>query len=171
MQMFMTPQEIHQELQTKFPGVELKFEQKAGEPFIIVPNDTLAAVCRTLKTDPKFEFNCLMCIAGVDYKDYLESVYHLYSYARRHRLVLKARATRDNPKIPTVEGIWKTANWLERESYDLVGIVYEGHSDLRRIMNPDDWPGHPLRKDYIEAADYHGIETTRESLLITGKIN
>ena len=167
----MTPDEIHKGLQEKFPGVELKFEQKAGEPYIVVPGDQLVAVCRTLKTDPALALDCLMCLSGVDYKEYLESVYHLFSYGRRHKIVLKARCTRDNPHLPTVEGVWRTANWLEREAYDLVGIIYDGHSDLRRIMNPDDWKGHPLRKDYQEEADYRGIETTRENLLITGKIN
>ena len=96
----MTPADLHQALQAKFAGVDLKFEQKAGEPYIIVPPDRLVEVCRTLKTDPQFGFDCLMCLSGVDYKDYLESVYHLFSYAKRHRLVLKARSTRDQPKLP-----------------------------------------------------------------------
>jgi NADH-quinone oxidoreductase subunit C len=67
--------------------------------------------------------------------------------------------------MPSVEPVWKSADWLEREQYDLLGVQFEGHPDLRRIMLPDDWVGHPLRKDYVEQADYHQISTTRESPL------
>lgn len=167
----MTPQQIHELLQGTFPGVELKFEQKAGDPYIVVPADRFVEICRRLKSDELFRFDCLMSLSGVDTLEYLESVYHLFSYSKRHKIVLKVRVPRDHPHVPSVEAIWRTANWLERESYDLVGIIYDDHSDLRRIMNPDDWIGHPLRKDYKEEADYHGIETTRENLLITGKVN
>ena len=69
---------------------------------------------------------------------------------------------RDDPRQPSIQDIWPAANWLERESFDLLGIVYEGHPDLRRIMLPEDWIGHPLRKDYEEQPDYHGVPTQRE---------
>ena len=74
-------------------------------------------------------------------------------------------ADRANPVVPTVESVWPAANWLEREAYDLLGVVFSGHSDLRRILLPDDWVGFPLRKDYVEAPEYHGISTVRESML------
>jgi len=77
----------------------------------------------------------------------MEVVYHLFSYGHRHTFVLKVHLDREQPRVPTVEGVWGVANWHEREAYDLFGIVFEGHSDLRRILLPDDWVGWPLRKD------------------------
>ena len=87
-------------------------------------------------------------LAGVDYKDRIEVVYVLYSMTHKHRYTLKCRLPRENPRISTVESVWSVANWHEREAYDMFGIVFEGHSDLRRILCPDDWEGYPLRKDY-----------------------
>jgi NADH-quinone oxidoreductase subunit C len=74
-------------------------------------------------------------------------------------------APRDNPVVQTVENVWKAANWLEREIYDLLGVVFTGHCDLRRLLMPEDWIGYPLRKDFVEPEEYHGINTRRESLL------
>ena len=73
--------------------------------------------------------------------------------------------SRDNPTMPTVSGVWRTAIWQEREIFDLLGVVFEGHPDLRRILLPEDWVGHPLRKDFVEPTEYHGISTKRESML------
>jgi NADH-quinone oxidoreductase subunit C len=80
--------------------------------------------------------------------------------------VLKVRLPRENPLVPTVEEIWKSANWMEREIFDLLGVTFDGHSDLRRILMPEDWPGFPLRKDFVEPAEYHGISTVRESPIL-----
>ena len=104
---------------------------------------------------------------GVDYKaqGHVEIVYHLYSYTHRHYVILKARVPRDDAVIASVESVWKAANWLEREIFDLLGVTFVDHSDLRRLMMPEDWVGHPLRKDFVEPEEYHGISTTRESLL------
>ncbi len=95
----------------------------------------------------------------------IQIVYHLFSYAHNHQIVLKVDLPRDNPKIATVEGQWKVANWFEREVYDLFGVIFEGHSDLRRIMLPEDWVGFPLRKDYVEQEEYDGISTQRAPLV------
>jgi NADH-quinone oxidoreductase subunit C len=92
-------------------------------------------------------------------------VYHLFSYTHNQQIVLKVDLPRDNPKIPTVEGVWKVANWFEREVYDLFGVIFDGHSDLRRIMLPEDWTGYPLRKDYVEQEEYDGISTQRAPLV------
>jgi NADH-quinone oxidoreductase subunit C len=96
----------------------------------------------------------------------IEVVYHLLSYRHRHAFVLKVEAARAAPVIPTVEVVWKAANWHEREVYDLFGVDFPGHPDLRRILLPDDWVGHPLRKDYQEAGGYHGISNVRENPLV-----
>ncbi len=90
----------------------------------------------------------LELLGGVDYKDRIEVVYVLYSMKHRHRYTLKCRLSRENPIVPTVESVWGVANWHERETFDMLGVVFEGHSDLRRILCPDDWEGYPLRKDY-----------------------
>jgi NADH-quinone oxidoreductase subunit C len=127
----------------------------------------LREVCRFLKTEAGLEFDCLSNLSGVDYpkRNVIEVVYHLYSYAHRHAFVLKVGAPRDNPVVPTVAPVWSHAEWQEREVFDLLGVVFEGHPDLRRILMPEDWPGHPLRKDFVEPEEYHGISTSRESLL------
>ena len=87
----------------------------------------------------------------------LESVYHFLSYQHDHEAVIKIKLDRENPRVASVMDLWPAADWHEREAYDLVGIVYEGHQDLRRILLPDDWEGHPLRKDYKQPEEYHGI--------------
>ena len=127
----------------------------------------IVEVCRFLKTEPGLEFDCLSNLSGVDYpkRNVIEVVYHLYSYPHRHLFTLKVGAARDNPVVPTVSGVWSHADWQEREVFDLLGVVFEGHPDLRRILMPEDWPGHPLRKDFVEPEEYHGISTSRESLL------
>jgi NADH-quinone oxidoreductase subunit C len=135
--------------------------ENTDHPFLIVPAGSLPAVCRYLKDDPECAFDALSCLSGVDGGEKLTSVYHLFSYVHRHYCVLKVNVPKDAPEIPTVETIWPGAGWFERESYDLLGIVYAGHGDLRRIMLPDDWVGHPLRKDYVEQEEYHGMGTTR----------
>jgi NADH-quinone oxidoreductase subunit C len=95
----------------------------------------------------------------------LQVVYHLYSYSKRHQIVLKVDLPREAASVSTVEGVWKAANWLEREVFDLFGVIFDGHSDLRRIMLPEDWVGHPLRKDYVEQEEYDGISTQRAPLV------
>ncbi|MDO8461275.1 MAG: NADH-quinone oxidoreductase subunit C [Deltaproteobacteria bacterium] len=175
----MTLEEIFKELQKQFSTVPLELVvaklpaaagEVAGDSHIIVPADKLIEICRLLKVSDLFFFDCLSNLTAVDWKDRLEVVYHLFSYRHRQHLELKVKLPVDNPTVlhptvPTVESIWKVANWLEREVFDLFGIIFEGHSDLRRIMLPDDWVGYPLRKDYKEEEDYHGITTTRPKLL------
>ncbi|MBN2328194.1 MAG: NADH-quinone oxidoreductase subunit C [Candidatus Omnitrophica bacterium] len=128
-------------------GGEEEAEQR--DPFILVKTESLPEVCRFLRDDERTAFDMLHCISGVDWPDYMESVYHLYSMKHCHWGILKARAPKISPAIPSVTPIWPAADWHEREAYDLMGIVYEGHPDLRRILLPEEWEGHPLRKDYV----------------------
>ncbi len=137
----------------------------AGDPYVVIPVAKLTELLSFLREDSEFAFDCLSNLTGVDAPpDHLEVVYHLFSYEKRHSFTLKVRVAKTSPKVPSVEKIYPTANWQEREAFDLLGVVFEGHSDLRRIMLPDDWIGHPLRKDYKEQEDYHGMETTRPKL-------
>ena len=140
----------------------------AIDPYTVVrDHGAFLEVMTFLRDDARLSFDFLRSVTGVDWPDqgYIDSVYHLYSYAKQHAHVVKLRCPRARPEAPTVEGLWPTANWFEREAFDLLGIVYLGHSDLRRIMLPDDWVGHPLRKDYAEEAEYQGMGTTRASPL------
>lgn len=116
-----------------------------------VPRERLLEICRFAATDPAFGMDYLSFVTGVDFPEQrqMEVVYHLFSMARRHELLLKVRVPRDDPRVPTVTPIWGGANWHEREAYDLLGIIFEGHPNLRRIMMTEDWAGHPLRKDYV----------------------
>jgi len=120
-------------------------------PGVFVPREKLLEVCRVLATDPEFGLSYLSFVSGIDRPETqeLEVLYHAYSLQTRDDLALKVRVPRDQAVVPSVTGIWDGANWHEREAYDLLGITFEGHPDLRRIMMTDDWIGHPLRKDYV----------------------
>ncbi len=134
-------------------------------PGVFVRADSVTDVCRFLHDEPAMAFEHLSCITGTDFKDSIHLAYVMTSYVHRQVIALKVKLDRDDPSIRTVEEIWATANWNEREIYDLLGVYFEGHSDLRRLLMPDDWVGHPLRKDYQEQPDYHEIPTTRENPL------
>jgi NADH-quinone oxidoreductase subunit C len=115
-----------------------------------VPAARLLEICRVLRDDAAFALDYCSFVSAVDWPQdgQFEVAYHLYSMSARHALLLKVRVPRDAPRVPSVTGIWSGANWHEREAYDLFGIVFDGHPDLRRIMMTEDWIGHPLRKDY-----------------------
>lgn len=129
-----------------------------NETTVILSPQDLVRVCRFLRDDPDLAFDFLSDVTGVDRlklpqaSPRFEVVYNLYSLQHRRRLRLKVRVD-EGEAVPTVTGVWETANWHEREVYDLFGVPFEGHPDLRRILMPDDWEGHPLRKDYpVEAS-------------------
>ena len=123
-----------------------------GETTIVVPREHIGAACAFLKTAPGFEFNFLADLCGFDRgpeaEPRFEVNYHLFSTTKHHRVRLKVVLTEDDIHVPTVSTIWRTANWHERETYDLFGVVFDDHPDLRRILLPDDWQGHALRKDF-----------------------
>jgi NADH-quinone oxidoreductase subunit C len=163
----MDARSIYERLKTRFGSSVPACQLEAKDPWIVVEPAAIADVCRTLHDDPALRFDSLSNLSGVDYKadGQIEIVYHLYSYTHRHSIVLKTRTPRDNAVVPSVEKVWKAANWHEREVYDLLGVKFTGHPDLRRLLMPEDWVGHPLRKDFVEPEEYHGISTRRESLL------
>jgi NADH-quinone oxidoreductase subunit C len=160
------PLKIYERVKAQFGDRILEVADKKPDSFMVVNPAAIVEVCTYLRDDPELSFECLSNESGVDYKDRIEVVYHLFSYRHRHTAVLKVKLPRDNPSVATLEGLWKSANWMEREIFDLVGVNFEGHSDLRRILMPEDWPGHPLRKDFVEPLEYHGISTVRESPII-----
>lgn len=136
---------------------------EATQPYLVIDHSKIADVCTLLHGHEQLYFDHLSCLSGVDYgeeKGLLGVVYHLYSIPFDLHIVLKTELDRslEKPSIPSVTKIWAGANWHEREAYDLLGIFFEGHPDLRRILMPADWEGHPLRKDYKEQEKYHGIK-------------
>jgi NADH-quinone oxidoreductase subunit C len=149
--------QVYEKIRERFPdGVEAVVETP-GDPYCVLRRDAVEPVCRFLKSDPEMQFDLCACVSGTDDTKDLWVVWHLYSVPRNHRAVLKLKVGRDAPSAPSVASIWKTADWHERETYDMYGIVFEGHPDLRRILLPEDWPGHPLRKDYEFPDEYQGI--------------
>ncbi|MGE5479564.1 MAG: NADH-quinone oxidoreductase subunit C [Chloroflexota bacterium] len=153
----MKAEEIYNTLKAKFPDSTVSFTtDEFTDPFATVKADDLKRLALFLRDDPKLDFDYLACLSGMDYKDSFGVVYHLYSVNLKHRFVVKVMLDRENPTIPSVERIWKTANWHEREAYDMFGINFEGHPNLIRILCCYDWEGYPLRKDYKVQEEYHG---------------
>jgi NADH-quinone oxidoreductase subunit C len=153
----MTASEIHAHLTALFPEHDLVLDEAV--PCIVVPAAVIRDVALQLRDDAVTQFDYLMCLSGVDNNDgTLGVVYHLDSMKLRHKVTLKVVIPSDRPSLPTVEKVWRTADWHEREAYDLVGVVFEGHRDHRRILLPDDWEGHPLRKNYQVPEFYNGMK-------------
>jgi NADH-quinone oxidoreductase subunit C len=154
----MTTQEIHAKLQGVF-GDKIGPLVEGVDPSCVVATEAIADVCRYLATQPGLELTSLMCLSATDDKTNLGVVYNLCSMTHKHKITLKVELTdRENPRVPTVSGVFGTADWHEREAYDMMGIVFEGHPDLRRILCPDDWEGWPLRKDYKVQEYYRGLK-------------
>lgn len=173
----MTTPDIIQLLDAQFGDRIKDRKTDALDPYIVVDAADLFEVCRFLKTDSRLRFDILNNITGVDYLEndpkkapkagfdpHLEVVYHFQSFTHAHRLTLKVILPRwkdgqagELPEVPTLVPLWDSADWHEREVYDLVGINFPGHPDLRRILLSEDWVGHPLRKDYEFPLEYHGI--------------
>jgi NADH-quinone oxidoreductase subunit C len=158
---------IHARLRERFGDVVGPLEGAGPNAWATVDPARIHEVAAFCKTDEALRFDCLSNLSGVDYpkQGYIQVVYHLLSYPLRHVFVLKVNASRDAPVVASVAGVWSHADWQEREVFDLLGVTFDGHPDLRRILMPEDWPGHPLRKDFVEPQEYHGIPTSRESLL------
>ena len=156
----MIPQEILDSLKAGFSDaiVDAKIDG-VFDPFIKVAPDRMKDVALFLRDSEPMLFDSLMCLSGVDYTGgKLGVVYHLHSMRWNHKIVLKTEVTIENPHCRSVEAVWKTANWHEREAFDMFGIVFDGHPDLRRILMPDDWEGYPLRKDYQVPEFYNGMK-------------
>lgn len=128
---------------------------------IVVASSKLVEVAKELHTNPATYFDQLSCVTGIDNgpdAKTMEVIYHLYSIPFNISLALKVIMPRENPIVPTLSSVWKSADWLERETFDMYGIVFENHPDLRRILMPADWEGFPLRKDYKEQERYRDVQ-------------
>ncbi|NCA11280.1 NADH-quinone oxidoreductase subunit C [bacterium] len=166
-----------EKLEAALPGAVTGRTLEALDPWIEVAPDHLVEVCRWLKESSDPRFDALECVTAVDWfepdakkaakvswQPRLELVYHLWSTSARVSLVLKVALPRwkndtpgELPEVSSVAGVWRTADWHEREVFDMSGVNFLGHPDLRRILCPEDWEGYPLRKDYEQPLEYHGI--------------
>jgi NADH-quinone oxidoreductase subunit C len=151
----MDPFQIAKMVEERFAGQVLGVIAGAGQVGISLGKDVVRDVCLYLRDEPSLRLDHLSDLTAVDYSRYpddpgprFEVVYNLISTLHRHRIRLKVRLPESDPRVDSVAAIWHTANWHERETYDLMGIVFDGHPDLRRILLPEDWEGHPLRKEY-----------------------
>jgi NADH-quinone oxidoreductase subunit C len=165
------------QLKQKFGELIVGANLENIDPWIEVSVDGLIQIATYLRDEPSLAFDYLNSITAVDYlhtdekkaakagwEPHLEVVYHLFSMQHKHSLVLKVMLPRwrddtpgELPQVPSVAGVWSTADWHERETYDLLGVEFMGHPNLRRILCPEDWVGYPLRKDYEMPLEYHGI--------------
>lgn len=148
----------------------LESSDSAVTPVVLVPAEHLLATCRALQATPGLEFHAFSDVTAVDFhpvrQPRFDLVYHFVSPHRRRRIRLKVRVDADQP-VSSITSVWPGAGWMEREVYDLFGIVFDGHEDLRRLMMPDDWEGHPLRKDFPvqlrkDASTYMPLQVTEE---------
>lgn len=170
--MRLTPDQIADILKGAFADAIIGVEADSPHPSVRVAPDRWHDVALFLRDDGRLRLNMLRCISGVDYlaEGQIEVVYDLLSlrepdgssslWSGENGIAVKLRVPRDDARVPSVAEVWPAANWHERETYDLLGVTFTGHPDHRRILCPDDWVGHPLRKDYQFPAEYHGIPGT-----------
>jgi len=138
--------EVAQQITERFPDVIVE----ADDTSIVANSESLLVVATFLKDTPGLDFDYLSAITAVDYYDYFELVYQLISITHNHSLVVKTRCyDRENPAVPSIVSLWQAANFQEREIYDLMGIRFDGHPNLKRIVLWEGFEGHPLRKDYL----------------------
>ncbi len=165
--------QLKQKFSNKIAGADLE----NIDPWIVIEAEGIVEVCAYLRDEPSLAFDYLNTVTAIDYlhtdekkaakadwEPHLQVVYHLFSMKHKHSLVLKVMLPRwaDDevgklPELASVSGVWSTADWHERELYDLFGVQFTGHPNLRRILCPEDWVGYPLRKDYEMPLEYHGI--------------
>ncbi len=140
-------------LKQKFPSIE--YDGEATQPAVYVPAAELVAVLSFLRDDERFAFARLENLTSVDYKTYFEMVYHLFNWNAGVWITVKVKLDHEQPAVPSVTGVFPGAEFEEREVFDLMGIGFTGHPDLRRILMADDFEGHPLRKDYVQIMPPH----------------
>ncbi len=172
----MAPEKICDILKQRFPNAVTAAVLDARRPYATVAAEQWREVATCLRDDPRCAFNMLQCISAIDLLEdnRLAAVYDFFSVPikgvgpcprLKHHFAVRVVVDRDNPHIPSVSDIWPAADWHEREAFDMMGIVFDGHPDLTRILCPDDWEGFPLRKDYEFPTEYHGIPATTEHQL------
>jgi NADH-quinone oxidoreductase subunit C len=176
-----TVDQVAEALKTHVKSSAVKSVEKShkGDPFVVVEASQISDCLKFLRDDEKFLCHQLLIVSAVDIhfpkspvaegepapkpavvgpENHIAVVYVLFSYVHKHQITLKVYTPRDNPRVPSVCGVYRCANWYERECYDMLGVIFEGHPDHRRILLPPDWVGHPLRKDYVFPEEYNGMK-------------
>ncbi len=183
----MEQKAIYDLLSGKLGEGAVAFHEEGIEPWAEIAVGSIAGACRFLRGEPSLDFDQLMCLSGIDWDGFDEAgkgksvgilgytdegrpetsdrkaegdlgvAYHLYSHALGHKFTLRIRMPRDRAEAPTASGVWATAGWHEREAWDLLGIRFTGHPDLRRMLLDEKWVGHPLRKDYVMPDRWEGV--------------
>ena len=158
--MGLTRDQVHDRIKELFSDAVIEDERGVVDPWITVKPESLLEVARGIKEDATLSFDLLNLISGIDYPDTdtIEVVYCLDSTTKLHTAIVKVKLPRANPVVASLESVWRTADWHERETFDLVGVKFEGHPNLVRILCAEDWEGHPLRKDYVIPDSYRGIK-------------
>ena len=170
----MAPEEICNLLTGELGDAIVETKLDTPHPHAVVQAERWHDVAEFLRHDDRLAFDMLRCITGLDLlaDNQLAAVYDLHAmtpgakasdaWTAGHAFAIRVVTDRDDPHLPSVADVWPTADWHEREAYDLFGIVFDGHPNLERILCPDDWEGYPLRKDYVFPREYHGIPGTTE---------
>jgi NADH-quinone oxidoreductase subunit C len=143
--------DVLEKLKNRFGDAILESNEFRSELTVVVPKERIVDVCRFLKEDPQLQFDFLADVCGIDMytpTNRFGVIYNLYSLKNRNRIRLKVFTEEEDPKVPTMTGLFGTANWHERETFDMFGIIFEGHPDLRRVYMPDEFEHYPLRKDF-----------------------
>ncbi len=183
----MEEKAIYELLAAKIGDGALGFDAEAIDPVADIAAASIHDACLFLRDDASCDFNSMMCLSGIDWDGYDETgkgksvkilgytelgepetsdhvaegdfavVYNLFSHKQKHKFTLRVRVTRDVASVPTVSDVWETANWHEREAWDLLGIRFAGHTDLRRMLLEENWVGHPLRKDYQMPDEWESV--------------
>ena len=169
----MAPEEIADILKSAFAEAVIEAKMDSNHPAVIVSGQPWPEIARFLRDDPRLQLNMLRCISGVDQMadGVIEVIYDLISmipaesgemWGAQNAIAIKIKVPRDDAHIPSVADVWPAADWHEREVFDLLGVTFENHPDPRRILCPDDWIGHPLRKDYESPREFNGIKGEAE---------
>ena len=155
-----TPETITRLLQERFSDIVLESTNDGWHPHVRIRPEGVTTVCRFLRDEPNLRFDLLRCISTVDWpeKNHIELSYDLMSIRFGHTFAVKLLLDRVRPEVESVSSIWPTADWHEREAFDLMGVSFLNHPNACRILMPDDWIGHPLRKDYRDLTEYHGLK-------------
>ena len=146
----------------KFGAEAVEVKERERFPWLLLKADQLVEIGLFLRDDPQLQFSFLRSLSAVDFEEKFAVVYHLASHELRHELALRVETEeREKPSIPSLSEVWPAAEWHEREAYDLMGIDFPGNRDMRRLLLPDDWEGHPLRKDWVDPPTVYNIPTQR----------